>query len=182
MTFILTHSGVEFDFRHPTPEMINLRDIAHALSNIKRFNGHTNVNCSVALHSVILSHAVPEEYAKQALLHGAHEAYIGDITKPLKQMLGPRVAELEICIDAAVSERFGVDMNHNSVVRLFDLRHLRYEKEHFLETFGKPWPCLEGIHALKVPEELAIRYYSLDPPEHEELFLERCRELGVCHV
>lgn len=179
MTWILTRSGVEFDFTNPTPDMINLIDIAHSLSRIQRFNGHTNVNCSVALHSVILSHAVPKEYAKQALLHDAH---LGDISTPVKQLLWPRVAALELDIDAAISIRFGVAMSHNTTVGLFDRRHLKYEKEHFLETFGKPWPCLVGVHALEVIPELAIFYYSIDPKEHEELFLARCQELKVCDV
>ena len=179
MTWILTKSGVEFDLTNPTPEMVDLSDIAHSLSNIKRFNGHTDVNCSVALHSVIMSYAVPEQYAKHALLHDAHEAYIGDISSPLKLLLGSQLNWLEHNIDAAISKRLGVVLGPSTVVRWFDLRHLRYEKENYLELFGKPWPCLAGIPSIKVDFELEAFYGVNDSREHEQLFLKRCRELGV---
>lgn len=110
MTWILTKSGIEFDLANPTPEMVDLSDIAHSLSNIKRFNGHTDVNCSVALHSVIMSYAVPEQYAKHALLHDAHETYIGDISSPLKELLGARVGEVERVIDVVISKRLNVGL------------------------------------------------------------------------
>lgn len=182
MTWILTNSGVEFDLRNPTPEMVNLSDIAHALSNIKRFNGHTGVNCSVALHCVILSYAVPDEYARQALLHDAHEAYLGDISSPVKELLGPQLKALERGIDAVISKRLKVSLMHNSIVHLFDLRHLKYEKELFLKGVGKPWPCLSGIHALTVPHTLVSFYGETDCYLHARLFLARCEELGVCDV
>lgn len=182
MTFILTRSGVEFDLRYPTPEMVNLSDIAHALSNIKRFNGHTDVNCSVALHSIILSHAVPEENAIQALLHDAHEAYIGDISSPVKGLLGVNIKKLECGIDRAIAHRFNVEMSPNIIVHLFDLRHLKYEKERFLEGGSWHWPCLAGVHALKVGVGLEALYDVHDSRIHAKRFLERCSELGVRHA
>ncbi len=113
-------------------------------------------------------------------LHDAHEAYLGDITSPLKDLLGPQLGELERSIDAVISKRLKVGLISNSIISLFDLRHLKYEKEQFLEKFGKHWPCLSSIHTLTVPKVLAAFYEESDCLMHERLFLTRCEELGVC--
>ena len=53
MACITTVSGVEFDFANPTPDMINIGDIAHALDRICRFNGHyLSPHYRVATHSI----------------------------------------------------------------------------------------------------------------------------------
>jgi len=70
---------------------IDIFDIAHALSNLCRFTGHTNRFYSVAQHSVIMSdicyHTYGKECAKVALLHDASEAYFGDMSRPIKRSL-----------------------------------------------------------------------------------------------
>lgn len=38
---IVTRSGLYFDFENPTPDMICIEDIAHALSHLCRYTGHT---------------------------------------------------------------------------------------------------------------------------------------------
>jgi len=48
--YLGTFSGKHFWPLDPKPEDINLQDIIHALSNICRFNGHTNRFYSVAEH------------------------------------------------------------------------------------------------------------------------------------
>ena len=50
-TSILTASGIYFDYANPTAGMINIEDIAKALSNTCRFAGHSRFY-SVAEHSV----------------------------------------------------------------------------------------------------------------------------------
>jgi len=176
--WILTHSGVEFDLENPTPEMVNLDDIAHALSRIQRFNGHTDVNCSVALHSVIVSCAVGGDLAKQALLHDAHEAYMGDIMSPVKWIIDGPIKVLEQGLDRAISARLKVDLHPNKLLKRYDLAHLRYEREQFLAK-SKPWPILEGIEPIHVHSHLARYYGKPGPHAHKDLFLNRCKELGV---
>ena len=55
MTWILTQSGQQFDLLRPTASMIKPVDIAHALSRLCRFNGHTRAHYSVAQHSLIVA-------------------------------------------------------------------------------------------------------------------------------
>lgn len=90
--------------------MVDVEDVAHALSNINRFTGHTAYAYSVAQHCVAVSRyleltgqPVPVQYA--GLMHDAHEAYFGDISAPLKAFLG--VGPLEDRIQDVVLVRLG---------------------------------------------------------------------------
>jgi hypothetical protein len=56
-----------------------------------------SVDYTVASHCLIMSHYVPEEYALEALLHDAAEAYMGDIIWPVKSYLDEQT-------DGAVSD------------------------------------------------------------------------------
>lgn len=62
MNWILTHSGRQFDLVNPTAAMISPLDIAHSLSNLCRFNGHTRTHYSVAQHSMLVSKLVPDQH------------------------------------------------------------------------------------------------------------------------
>ncbi len=108
--FIETFSGRQFWPLDPRPEDIFIEDIAHALSCVNRFTGHTRHAYSVAQHSVYVASCVPREDALWGLLHDAAEAYISDLSRPLKVL--PEFAffrEVEDRILAAVCERFGLD-------------------------------------------------------------------------
>ncbi len=87
--YIATYTGKQFYPLDPRPEDVCLEDIAHSLSNLCRFTGHTDTDrfYSVAQHSVICSTIVAPEAALLALLHDAAEAYLGDISRPLKRDL-----------------------------------------------------------------------------------------------
>lgn len=71
----------------PTEEMIDIRDIAWGLSNKCRFNGQSKHFYSVAEHSIILSRSLPPRYRLWGLMHDAAEAYLPDVTYPIKSHL-----------------------------------------------------------------------------------------------
>ena len=98
------------DILFPKEEDISIDDIGRALSNTCRYNGHTSQFYSVAQHSVIVSHiteAIIKENTKygyfsdvialRALLHDAHEAYLGDMIRPMKNIanISSFIEELE---------------------------------------------------------------------------------------
>lgn len=92
MTWILTHSGYKFDLLNPTAAMVHPADIVHALSMICRFNGHSRRHYSVAQHSLTVVAILaledrPDDEKLAGLLHDAPEAYISDLTRPLKQAM-----------------------------------------------------------------------------------------------
>jgi len=89
---IMTYSGTMFHPFNPQPSEINILDIAHALSNICRWNGHCNHHYSVAQHSIMVSleleaRGFSPTIQLLGLLHDASEAYICDIPKPLKPFM-----------------------------------------------------------------------------------------------
>lgn len=95
---MITYTGKAINPFTITPEQIDIRDIAHALSGINRYGGHGREFYSVAEHSIrLVDHAA--QYAGKAepgteyrwialmralLLHDAAEAYLGDIITPIK--------------------------------------------------------------------------------------------------
>lgn len=90
--YITTFTGKQFMLAEPTVEMIDILDIGHALSMICHFGGHCAQFFSVAQHSVLVSRAAKElghdkQFRQWALMHDAAEAYVGDMTRPLKVLL-----------------------------------------------------------------------------------------------
>jgi len=51
-----------FDILNPTPDMINIEDIAHAGSQMNRFTGHCRFPYPVTQHERLGSYLVPEEH------------------------------------------------------------------------------------------------------------------------
>ena len=82
--WILTHRGYKVSPFTTTFEPIIFDDIAHALSNICRWTGHCNQFFSVAQHSVYVSSLASPENALWGLLHDASEAYLCDLSRPVK--------------------------------------------------------------------------------------------------
>lgn len=96
---------------------VTIEDIAGCLSLLVRFNGALGP-LSVCEHSLavadyakhILNCTPAEELA--ALLHDAHEAFIGDITRPALALLGTefyeRVRQVKKAFDRKLEKRFGL--------------------------------------------------------------------------
>lgn len=90
--YIKTNSGLYVNFRDPDPSTITLNDIAHGLSNVGRYNGHTWSFYSVAEHCLHVATQLYRTYGDRllallGLLHDAPEAYFNDIVGPLKELL-----------------------------------------------------------------------------------------------
>lgn len=87
MSFIRTYSGVMFDLAKFDEKNIKIVDIAHALSNQCRYNGHSHRFYSVAEHCVRASKLCQTNAKAHVLMHDASEAYMGDVVSPLKNMM-----------------------------------------------------------------------------------------------
>lgn len=141
---ILTHSGLHFNLLAPDPDLIEIEDIAHALSHLCRFTGHTRQLYSVAEHSVRVSRLVPPAYRLEALLHDAAEAYIGDVSSPLKALL-PAYRGIEHNIDQAIRARFGLPLAQTHCVKHADLVMLATERRDLMSSDDTPWEMLQDI-------------------------------------
>lgn len=166
-------SGQRFYVLDPRPEEVCISDIASALSKICRYTGHVRTFYSVAQHSVMCSHLVEPDDALAALLHDAAEAYIGDISRPLKHalhQLAPGILQgIEERIQDAVAERFGTGPLHSRSIKDADNLALATECRDLMATPTKRWPGL--------PAPLRQTINPTTPAVAEHLFLRRFKEL-----
>lgn len=128
--------GIPINLRCPKPEDIDIRDIAAALSKICRFGGHCRTFYSVAQHSILVAHLTLESLAGIGLMHDAAEAYLGDVIKPLKVILGDNYASLESSFERAIFKKFGLPLEHKAIIKEADEFALEVENECFMQ--GNP--------------------------------------------
>lgn len=167
MSWILTEGGRTFNFLLPNND-IRIADIAGALSKMCRFTGHCRRFYSVATHCVLVSYLVPADLALEALLHDAHEAYIGDVSTPLKSLL-PDYRFVEERVEAEVRAFFGVPIDLNPIVKDADRRACTIERSLLLPEHPD-WPS-----------DSSVQYHDLilgdDPFVARRVFLDRFLEL-----
>ena len=110
MSWMQTISGRAVDLQNPDPESLMIEDIAAHLARIPRFNGATREFYSVGQHSVLVSLYLRNEEEPlplAGLLHDAHEAYFGDITSPVKELLASQFLHARLWgFDRVIEERF----------------------------------------------------------------------------
>ncbi|WP_233429160.1 phosphohydrolase [Clostridium cadaveris] len=110
---ILTYSGVSFYPLNPNKDDIKIDDIAHALSLMTRANGHFKHFYSVGQHSInCYKEAKNRNYSyrvqMECLLHDASEAYLADITRPVKKNMS-KYFVWEDRLQKAVFEKIGLN-------------------------------------------------------------------------
>lgn len=147
MTWLTTYSGNYFDYLNPDINSINIKDIAKALSHECRFAGHLERFYSVAQHCVECSFIVPKQFALEALLHDATEAYCKDIPSPLKWLLDD-YKTIEKNLNSIIRKKFGLSVFESREVKHADLVMLATERRDLLVNDGKEWPILRGIESL----------------------------------
>jgi hypothetical protein len=144
-----TYTGKRFDPLNPDPALIDIDDIAWALSNICRFGGHSSRFYSVAEHSVLvgeyLSGVGGRRLALAGLLHDATEAYLGDVPRPLKYR--PEFAfyrEAEAKLEALIFHKFGLNefVCHPEIKRV-DNAILADEARQLMGDPGESWGLTE---------------------------------------
>lgn len=147
MLYIVTYKSIKFYPGDPSPSMIDIEDIAHALSLTNRFSGHSRFPLSVARHSINCSLMAPPEKQMEALLHDATEAYISDISRPTKKLLNEYV-QLEANIyKKAIAPAFNLPLELSEEVLEIDNRMLVTEGMALLDDYswvenivGDPYP------------------------------------------
>ena len=113
------------DLLAPDPQRIELVDIAYGLAHTLRFGGQTEMPWTVAGHS-LFALALAQHYGfdeatqRNALMHDAAEAFLGDMMSPVKRALreleptptGMRSSfdTLEAIWCEAIDQRFGTSI------------------------------------------------------------------------
>jgi len=147
--WIQTYSGRQFYPLNPVVEDIDIEDIAHSLSHLCRFAGHTRVFYSVAEHScrvadlaMRFAHSSVQWYvAAWGLLHDATEAYLIDLPRPLKRSeeIGPGYRQAEANLMKAVCKRFDLREDEPREVQSADTILLMTERRDLLRQPPELW-------------------------------------------
>lgn len=151
MTWMLTNTGRTPDLRYLPACAIAIEDIAQGLAQTNRFTGQASRPYSVAEHSLFVEQLVAlisddPNVRLAALLHDAHEAYFGDMSSPLKQMLnaatGGALRREEARLQGAVLRHFRVTASfhgHTSLIHWADMTALSSEREALMPAHPVVW-------------------------------------------
>lgn len=126
MSYITTVTGKHFYPLNPNPQDIDIEDIAHALSLICRANGHFKHFYSVAQHCISCAgEAIARGYTWEVilgcLLHDASEAYLCDVTRPVKKQL-PQYLQAEEKLQDVIWKHFiGRELTEDEKNQIFEI-------------------------------------------------------------
>lgn len=166
---IVTFTGRIIRPLDPDPADIAIEDIAHSLANQCRFTGHVSRFYSVAQHSVHVSKIVAPHLALAALLHDASEAYLSDVSRPIKRQpeFGVVYKAAEERLMLAVVLRFGLHWPLDDEIHWADDVLLRTEQRDLMPDL------------LRVPGDdyLDARIQPWGPAKAERRFLHRYHKL-----
>ena len=182
--FITTYTKKHLMPLSPNKKDIDIRDIAHALSFMSRANGHFPQFYSVCQHSI---HCCEEAIARDltaktamcCLLHDGREAYIADITRPVKKLI-PGYLEIEKTIQNAIYEKFAgslPDKTEAKDVKDIDDALLYHEFMHFMgERTSDTVPFLKTRPEFKtIPfSEAEDRFIKLYEALYKKIIIEDC--------
>ena len=140
MSEIKTISGVMIDPARPRPELIVIHDVAHALSMLCRANGHFIHFYSVGQHCLncaaeARARGLSTRLQLACLLHDASEAYLSDVTRPVKEEL-PAYLTIEKPLQDMIWKKYlGTPLTPQEEAQVFEIddEMLYYEFEHLGE-------------------------------------------------
>ena len=168
--WIETRTGKRVSVQNPQPDQFDIKDIAYALSNTCRFNGHCAGFYSVAEHSVAVALRLPAELRLAGLLHDATEAYLGDIPSPIKQFL-PDYKDMEDRFEIVIEDAFNLQVTPagRMAVKEADIDALFTEAHFLIASKGSDWTYSQGPKKFEV--NYRLRPTCLPPAQAYQLFL-----------
>lgn len=192
MTWLHTLGGGCFDFAaaldgEPQEVEIGLDPIAWSLAAQARFTGHTRTLVSVAEHSVAVMRRVAQitggdrAAMRVGLMHDAGEAFYGDVSSPLKQILdetAPRWRAVVEAVDKQIAARFGLEDSPaiRKVVSQADQEAFAWEQRYIVckhRQHDREWP------APPLPAGVALHVEGLPHARAYSLFLTEASKVGL---
>jgi hypothetical protein len=174
---IRTFSGLDLDPRCLASTDFRIEDIAHSHANMNRWCGHARRPISVAQHCVYVCRIVADltegdpTACRQALLHDAAEAYVGDVTRWLKRTeIFTEYRKLEDAIQWMIYNAFQLPIEEHPAIKRADSIMVRFEGK---QAFGPDFRIDHEDYPDLTPEEVALvgRWSPWSWREAEELFL-----------
>lgn len=177
-SWIQTSTGRKFFPLDPRPEEVHVEDIAAGLSLEYRYSGQTrtpSLGITVAEHSCRLCDYASARHPEnsmlifQALMHDAPEAYVSDVTRPVKKHF-PAFEMVERGIWLAVCERFGIEPTLPKLLEEWDRRICLDERDASMAEPPEEW-------STRGPK-LGVRFEFWHPLRAKEEFLQRFRRIS----
>lgn len=175
MSNIITYSGKFFDPCDADETQIAIEDIAHALSLVCRSGGQFPQFYSVGQHCIACAaEAKARGYSRKqqlfCLLHDASEAFIADITRPVKQELSQYLVFEKALQDKIYKKFVGAvpDSLEQEKISLVDDCMLYHEFKAIMD-----YEVIKGDYPIHISLDTA--FYGFEKTEKE--FLRVFREL-----
>jgi hypothetical protein len=185
-TFIVTSSNNSFDFASAHFCKPELDEIVSALNRICRYNSHTSRMYSVLEHSLVCLeiyfaacrsgiYSYSNKDALSVLTHDFHEAYIGDISSPVRKMLdfisenrtGRALRELEDYVDERICDALNIPHQRESqIVYEVDMHALHLEHCWFFGESKHSWsyPVSSKLVLMTNKSKIQLDLFSSDNP------------------
>lgn len=183
-TSIRLLSGSYLDLDDPDVSVIQPTDIAAGLRQ-GRFSGQTRQFYTIAQHCVLVLRLVEpkakiaggergQQLRRCALMHDAAEAFIHDITRPLKILL-PDYRRIEAVLEKRLFDHLGIDWTagRKEIVKSADIEALAIEKRDLIGSKDH-WPLLDNVDRATMARHSIPRAWH--PDEAMDAFL---REFGA---
>jgi len=172
--WMATRTGRRINPGEMSKEDVDIEDIAWALSNLCRYNGHCDHFYSVAQHSVYVSKVVSDLGGdpKKGLLHDATECYVGDMVRPVKHRPDMKnYIKLENKVMKVVGEAFDLSFPIMTPdVKLADNIVLLSEKDQIISA-PNDWGWGEDI--IRMGNKITLMY----PEEAYKFFMDEYKKL-----
>jgi 5'-deoxynucleotidase YfbR-like HD superfamily hydrolase len=171
-------SGALVDPLDPDPELVFIEDVAHCLARIARFAGCVEtyvVNHALIVAGLLLTEGRSARVVLHGLLHDAHEAYLGDVVRPLKYK--PEMAFYrEACdrVQATIYRALGLPdptEEEAEIVKRADDVSLVVEARAGLPSRGEHWRMSADIIRAAANYSLLMQEFERDHDEMERKFL-----------
>ncbi len=176
--WVETYTGKHVDPLHLQDSDICIEDIAHSLSLICRFVGHCRRFYSVAQHSIhtaeLIEDCIPSDDVGHrtmlaGLLHDAAEAYINDISRPIKYAV-KGFKEIDNVATGVVMKHFNCVGTDWTLIKKMDNMMLATEASQLMYTGGEDWYLPEPEVRMIIPVMI--------PQLAEDIFKERFYRYG----
>lgn len=179
---ICTYTNITMYPLAPRESDFYIEDIAHALSLMTRANGHFRSFYSVAQHCINCSlEGEKRGYSHRLnlalLLHDASEAYLSDLTRPVKTSLTD-YSEIEHNLQIALFRALGVGALSSEDEKMIsviddDMLYYEFERLHVNGGFGREYHLtkeysLDFCDMKEVEETYLERYFMLQKKTGEQ--------------
>ena len=171
--WINTYTGKTIHLDGPAAELncesIDIESIAHSLANQCRFVGHTSKFYSVAEHCWLASWFGKPSRAIFKLMHDSAEAFIGDISSPLKTLL-PELKPIEQMLQNQIYKTFDLEITEE------DQKQIEEADNILLYLEAKRMLATEHLELYRRTEKhpmlyVAFRFFT--PVQAKKAFLNR---------